>query len=433
MVKKVYKSTYGKGRKYPGNIPFPHTHEPACQLKWSHSTIFLPRNETSSCHRVDKDPIPDNFNFHNTRAKVTARQQMLDGVWPDKGCQHCRVIEQAGGTSDRQIHLHTSGLGPPPEFDRDINSLHVTPRWVEVYFSNLCNLSCIYCGEYFSSTWATENKKYGNPHGHDSTEMRKFYNTDVLSGKFFNWFKDNGKHLYNLMILGGEPFTQPQSDTLIDFLYENPKPQLTVTFFSNLTVDHERMKARFGRLQDLKDKSFILDTHIVGSLDCWGPEAEYVRFGLNLDLFEQNLEYLLYETDSHLSINSAWCHLATKTYPQLVNKINKWNHVRRVYHSLMQAAGEPYMHPGIFGPWILEQGFSKAIRQLNTHEDIILEKTLEYFYGIEKSIAASEVDSEKIELQRKLYKFLNLIDDRRNTDFTKMWPEINEKLLESVK
>ena len=38
---------------------------------------------------------------------------------------------------------------------------HVTPRLLEVYFSNLCNMSCTYCSAKFSSVIQHENEKFG--------------------------------------------------------------------------------------------------------------------------------------------------------------------------------------------------------------------------------------------------------------------------------
>ena len=60
-------------------IEFPIETKTACQLKWSHSTVFLPTNKTASCHRVHQDTIPDNFDFHNTPEKLVAREKMLVG------------------------------------------------------------------------------------------------------------------------------------------------------------------------------------------------------------------------------------------------------------------------------------------------------------------------------------------------------------------
>ena len=137
--------------------PFPIKTETACQLKWSHSTVFLTQQSSSSCHRVEGTTIGEDFDFHNTPAKIRDREQMLEGKWPGRGCEHCKEIEDAGGQSDRMLHLNFPGLGAPPEVAAgDLTATKVTPRWLEVYFSNLCNLACLYCGEHFSSTWQSE-------------------------------------------------------------------------------------------------------------------------------------------------------------------------------------------------------------------------------------------------------------------------------------
>jgi len=408
---------------------FPIKTATACQLKWSHSTVFLPTNQTASCHRVDQHDIQNNFDFHNNPEKIIARKQMLAGEWPGKGCEHCKVIEEAGGTSDRMLHLKFPGLGPPPELKHDLNATHVTPRWVEVYFSNLCNLSCTYCEEYFSSTWQTENRKFGyidNP-GKKPKPSQYMQASEENNKKFFTWADKNIQHLYNLMILGGEPFTQPQTLDLFEFLQTKECPDLTITLFSNLSISQDKMLARVSILEQLKSAGKIKQWHIIGSLDNWGEHAEYARYGLDLSLFVKNFEYLLHNTDCTLGINSAWTSLTTSKYPDLIRKINEWNSVRRVYHSLMQIGGKPFMHPKVFGPWILEQGMYEAHDLFETHGDPELEGYKEYFAGIIKSIEQTEPD--KL-MQHTLHAYLAELDRRRNTNYTALWPELYEKIHE---
>ena len=92
--------------------PFPITKGLPCQLKWTHSTIYLTDGVSASCHRVQGDPLEirdGELNFHNIPAKLEARRKMLNGEWPGRGCEHCKHIEEAGGKSDRQVHLHLEG------------------------------------------------------------------------------------------------------------------------------------------------------------------------------------------------------------------------------------------------------------------------------------------------------------------------------------
>ena len=56
--------------------PFPITKGLPCQLKWTHSTVYLTDGVSSSCHRVNGDRLEvrdGELNFHNLPAKLEAR------------------------------------------------------------------------------------------------------------------------------------------------------------------------------------------------------------------------------------------------------------------------------------------------------------------------------------------------------------------------
>jgi len=141
---------------------FPIKTETACQLKWNWSTIRLYTGVTSSCQRASYSNITvDNFDsFHNTREKIDARKLMLNGQWPSGGCGYCQQIEAAGGVSDRMFHTSIPNMYPL-ELDNNSLAVEVTPTILEVYFDNVCNMSCIYCWDGFSSKIQQENIKFG--------------------------------------------------------------------------------------------------------------------------------------------------------------------------------------------------------------------------------------------------------------------------------
>ena len=174
---------------------FPIKTDTACQLKWTWSTIHLYTGETSSCHRVNTSKLNEtNFaQFHNTDKKIADRKLMLDGKWPTGGCEYCKNIETAGGKSDRQFQLEIPNL-VPPELDADLAAVSVTPRIVEVYLDNVCNMSCIYCEDKFSSKIYQENIKHGN-YAHNNLEIKnistKQDNFDQLSAEFWKWMHSN--------------------------------------------------------------------------------------------------------------------------------------------------------------------------------------------------------------------------------------------------
>jgi organic radical activating enzyme len=408
---------------------FPIQTATACQLKWSHSTVFLTELKTSSCHRVEHDQFDlDTFDFHNTPAKITARESMLQGQWPGHGCEHCKNIEDVGGTSDRMLHLDFPGMHPPPELDIDPIATHVTPRILEIYFSNTCNLKCIYCVPAFSSQIKQENKKFGE------FSSKGVYLPDYVSlpeeypqayEKMFEWLDKNIHTLDKLLVLGGEPFIQKQTQELLDFISLRELPNLDLVIFSNLTIEHEKFKRQIDQLKQIEKTSKLNQINVIGSIDCWGPQAEYVRSGLDLNLFEKNFNYLVYETNFILNINSVLSSLTIPSMPGLVEKINHWSETRIIYWSMMKAGGKDFLHPTIFGNQILELGFNEALDKFKTFNDPEKTSYLDYFRGIAKEIEQSSIDIIK---QKQLKIYISELDRRRNTDYTKIFPGIAELL-----
>lgn len=411
-------------------LAFPIKTDTACQLKWSHSTVYLTNNTTASCHRVDHDTIPNDFDFHNTPEKLKARKLMLEGKWPGKGCEYCSTVEDAGGFSDRLQHLTYPNLAAPHELDTDPNAIQVTPRWLEIYFSNLCNLACLYCNSSFSSVWENEQLKF-EPNFKRNPMTKELQYTEEM----FLWLDKNVHYLYNLMVLGGEPFTQPQSDRLLEFLKGHKCPNLTLTFFSNLSVDAGKLKKRFQKMQALKDNGNIKEVHVVASIDCWGAQAEYIRSGLKLDLFEKNFLFLLTNTTCRLNINMTGSSLSVASMPDLIKKVNQWNQVRRVYLSMMLVSGsgsfaednsnDKALSMVIFGRDIVNKGFKQSIDMLETHNDVELINFKKHMNGLMDTIATFD---ENIKEQQKLHKFLTKMDKRRNTSYKTLFPDIYNKI-----
>jgi organic radical activating enzyme len=243
----------------------------------------------------------------------------------------------------------------------------------------------------------------------------------LATDKMFEWLDKNIHSLNKLLILGGEPFIQKETKRLLDFIERRQLPNLDLVLFSNLTIQHENFKKQIDQLQQIKITSNLNQINLIGSLDCWGPQAEYIRNGLDLKLFEKNFTYALNNTDITLNINSALDPLTANTMHDLVLKINEWSQVRPVYWSLMKTASKGHFHPTIFGPALLELGYQQAIDEFDDLGDVDKAKYKDYFQGIAKEIANSKPD---IEMQRQLKTYLIELDRRRGTDYVSTFPTI---------
>ncbi len=415
--------------------PFPITKGLPCQLKWTHSTIYLTDGTSASCHRVQDDPLEiknNELNFHNLPAKLEARRKMLRGEWPGRGCQHCKHIEEAGGTSDRMIHLNLEGTTAPPELDHDLEAVDVTPRQLEVYWGNTCQQSCIYCAAHYSSTIQQEEKRFGE-FEQDGVRIKDWWkknpNIEQHTELLFKWFEKNLHSLHKIFVMGGEPFLQKETFRFIEFLEKGDYPDLTLVFFSNHNIEHERFKHWINRLEKLQRSGRLDKIQIFFSCDALGPEGEYVRTGLDLEVAIPNFEHILYNTQIEQAINSALTVTAVPGMPDMVRYINKCNEVKPIYWSMMKAnqyeMGKAYLYPGIFGKKINEWGLREAIEMFDTksfgYQDSVKVSHKKFMIGNMKEFDKREPSL----LRQKQFKiYLNELDRRRGTNWKKIYPQI---------
>jgi hypothetical protein len=394
------------------NRRFPIVSDTACQLKWTWSTIYLTTEKTASCHRTNHHWFdPEKFDFHNTPSKLDDRARMLDGQWPQQGCNYCQDIEAARGISDRITNLDFPGMHAPKELDQDPRTIQVSPRMLEVYFDNTCNLKCLYCGPHFSSLWDAENIKFGDP------AFAKSQHMDSNKQRLFEWLKLNRQDLTVFNILGGEPLYQPELEQCLELFEQYPAPELKLQIFTNLNARLPYLQKIIQRIKRLIATECIREFEITASLDCWGASQEYVRFPLNLVEWERNFEYLLSESWINLIINSTVTPLTVKTLPDLLKKINHWSQTRKVYHYQNSVNGPDYMFIDMFGD-IFREDFEQAIalKPSQTPEEIA---SRNYLIGIAKQSAHG---GPRVDDIKKLFDFLNTMDHRRGTHWPTVFP-----------
>ena len=347
---------------------FPIKTATSCQLKWAWSTIFLNRGETSSCHRVNGISLtPENFkNFHNMPKKLQDRTDMINGVRPVGGCEYCFKIEDAGGISDRLHSFETLNNLTPKEFLTETNPIQVTPTILEVYFTNVCNLSCVYCGPWFSSVWENEYKKFGPidiGNGKYSKGHNWKFNTNYkeMSNQLWEWMRENSKHLRKFQILGGEPFFQPEFEDVLNHFDQYPNHECDFVIITNLMVNDTKFDYYIERLKKLVAKRKLKSLQITASLDCWGKQAEYIRYGLDLNQWERNFNKLVDIKFIRLQINFAITALSIKYMLDLIKKINEWNKKHKIYISFMSVNDPTFMNPDIFDAELFKQDFKEIL------------------------------------------------------------------------
>jgi hypothetical protein len=421
---------------------FPIKNDPACLLKWAWSTVFFNSGTSASCHRTKKYAIdPDHFDqFHNLPEKIQAREKMLQGEWPGAGCEYCRNVEDASGVSDRMYQLMLQKENPnlvPNELWTDPFSTSVVPTLLEVYFKNTCNMKCIYCGPHFSSLWQEENVKFGSTfaESYDPYDVRAAQNNphyDRMVEDFWKFLArdENFKKLQRYHILGGEPFLMKELDDSIDFWDAHPNPDLVFSVITNLNIPSERFEKYIKKFEKLVLTNKIWKLQLTASLDGWGQEIEYVRYGLNINQWRKNFELLINKPWVSLSINSAVSALSIKTMPALMELINQWNSQQTLIagrwrsepilfsFNTTNAHDDPYK----FGPNVFDKDFDKILSLMptDTEKQRLARVAME---GIATTMKNSTINLKKIQ---DFKNYLDQLDHRRNTNWRVLFPWLDQ-------
>jgi organic radical activating enzyme len=292
---------------------------------------------------------------------------MLEGKWPEKNCLYCKLVEDVGGTSDRMRQLSVPYV-VPPELKYDHDAVNVSPTLLEVYFNNTCNLGCLYCSSSLSSMIAAENETHGDFQQGKVWLTNKNLNYKDLVPYFWEWFAEKFSTISRFHVLGGEPLYQKEFEKLLEMVDRYPNPDCELNIVTNLAVSAERLKQFVEKFKSLLSQRKLKRIDITCSIDCWGKQQEYVRWGLDLKEWEVNFQTLVNEFPNiQVCVNSTINSLSIKTMPELLEKINEANSYRKningsgIIHSFNMLTEPKYMDAKVFPSNFFDKDFEKIL------------------------------------------------------------------------
>ncbi|MSP19573.1 MAG: twitch domain-containing radical SAM protein [Bdellovibrionales bacterium] len=285
-----------------------------CAAKWKQVTVHLQNGLTHSCHHPVPHKIPlkelqlNPSALHNTEFKKQQRKLMLQGKRPAE-CDYCWRVEDSNSKSisDRIIKSQTDWAEP---FINDIINRpwdnDVLPSYLEVSFGNTCNLKCSYCSPQFSSKWSEESEKYGGyPTSTNFNNLEHLKKNDLIPishrdhnpyvEAFWKWWPKAYPNLSQFRITGGEPLLNKNTFQVFDYILEKSNPHLTLAINSNLCVQDHVLELAIERLKKILGEGQVKKVELYTSAEAHGPQAEYIRFGMNYNLWLNNIQRLCRE------------------------------------------------------------------------------------------------------------------------------------------
>jgi len=455
MLKEVFESTRNKLNMVGCGF---------CLAKWTQVTMHLHNGTTHSCHHPKPHKIPleeilsNPTALHNTKFKKEIRKEMLEDKRPDE-CDYCWNIENASyAFSDRT--LKSSEPWSAPYLEDILKSgwkKNYNPKYVEVSFSNTCNFKCSYCGPQYSSKWMEEINTHGpyktSTNYNDIEWFKKEDTMPYLASEnnpyvdaFWKWWPEMYQDLHTFRITGGEPLLNKDTFKILDYIIETPNPnkKLSLCINSNLGIPKKLFDEFVNKIEKILDNELVHEFIIFTSCDTWGPQAEYIRNGFEYNLFKERIDFLLDKFKPlTIDIMSTYNALSVPNYKYLIEdvaELKKRHHNPYRYWGSSLLLDSSYLRfPEHQTVKILEDSWVTAIdeqaklvdfyEQVRTgvvdghgFTDIEINKIIRI-----KDWFTSTEGNKMIDTNRKdFYKFITEHDIRRNTNFCKTFPELEE-------
>jgi hypothetical protein len=116
---------------------------------------------------------------------------------------------------------------------------------------------------------------------------------------FWEWFPSVYYELNTFRMTGGEPLMDRNTFRIFDYVKQNPNKKLHLSITSNCCPPKGQWQRFIDDLKEITDKDAIEHFMLFCSLDAWGPQAEYIRFGLDFELLLKNITQYLRESTMH--------------------------------------------------------------------------------------------------------------------------------------
>jgi organic radical activating enzyme len=289
--------------------------ESYCAAKWYNATIWLGHGQTASCHHPPGHWIPleelenNPTAIHNTKHKKLMRKYMQEGKRPSE-CEYCWKVEDMG-----KDHISDRVFKTEIFKDEDVEASATMPwdedvmlRTLEISFDRACNLKCSYCNPAFSTAWVKDINQYGAYQNIQSDGRGHFVDTapwaepaakksedNPYIQAFHQWWENGlADNLEEIRITGGEPIMHTGTWKLFEWFEQNPTRGRNMRFAINSNLSPETPKV----LDKLIEKSWhVPNFEIYTSMEATKDQAEYIRDGLDYDLWKSNIHRVLKESN----------------------------------------------------------------------------------------------------------------------------------------
>ena len=254
------------------------TNKHFCILPWVHLDI-QPNGGCRTCCLIRQDTLGNIKDqkikdITNSSEQKKLRASMLAGKFSD-ACIECHQDESSGHMSLRQrankAFYKSDRMIESTSADGAVTTFHL--KHVTLRFSNLCNLSCVYCSSLYSTAIKDEAS---------TGYIKSFENKDDLEV----FIDENCQYTEVFDLMGGEAILDPLHNDFLDLMIQKGKTNITLLYTTNLSIDLSTRPNLLEKWKHFKEVGFIV------SLDAEEKLGEEIRRGLKWDVALKNIAYV---------------------------------------------------------------------------------------------------------------------------------------------
>ena len=254
-----------------------------CMMPWVHMHMW-PAGYTYPCCMSDPDlPIGNTQDqslqeIWNGEQLRNIRLNMLQDK-PSKECRRCYELEESGMST-----LRTGSLKNYPKHWDKVNATEedgsagdVNMAYLDIRFSNLCNLKCRSCGPQFSSSWFEDHKQiYGK------LDHPKILKVRDDMKNFMDELDPLLESVERVYWAGGEPLITDEHYRILDKWIAMGKRDVAMDYTTNFT------QMRFKKKTAFEYWNAFDSVRVAASLDANHARGEYLRKNMDWAQVVQN-------------------------------------------------------------------------------------------------------------------------------------------------
>lgn len=288
--------------------------------------------------------------WYNTDLNKSIRNDLDQEIMPTPFCSEtCGKRIAAGIKNNKEIYDTISS-----HYNFEPGVL----KFLDIAFSNTCNLNCVMCSNKFSSKW-NEITKTADEDFLNLTKQEREY-THSLTFEQIDDILENCKDLKIVVIKGGEPMYDKKTLYFLENL-ALINPNVSINMVSNLTLLNENLISKFPKLK------------ITASIDGVDETYEWIR-GTKFDIVYNNFKKLI-EMDVKVGVNFVVqmynFHCIQETHDRFLDLqkdktfVNRW---------------KTYVATNSYAHWshLEQEKVDAVLSNLNLSTSLILDKRLDW-------------------------------------------------------